>query len=201
MNYGFLANTGDDNRDTGIDHFRKGKQRGEGDEQMNGYRKLVTLALAVLILAAVFITAYAVEPPNIERNRLVTSVGYMYKLIIGNGDATTVSGWTLDTAQVDTSASYQIVPGVNLAVYAWLNASGDSLDNFFVDASTDGTNWAVLDTVGALAGTAVSQVTLADGAITDIMARYIRFRVDNDGADATSGTIVTAHLISSPATP
>jgi len=155
---------------------------------------------AVAVLAVLGLAIGAVAQTQIEGYQLrVNTTGYGFLPIVDATETGGVTTWSLDSAAVDTSYSYKIVPGCKAAVFASLDAAADSLDGIYVDISADGTNWAILDSVGTVLGTAVTHTVLADAAILEMMGRYLRFRADNDDG-AGAATVLTAYLVTSPTT-
>jgi hypothetical protein len=162
-------------------------------------KRIVIMALGVVLVAALSVSAQT----QIEGKQLrVNTTGYLYAPLVdaaATGNATT---WSLDSAGVDTSYSYKIIPGVFAAVQVVLDAAADSLDQIYIDGSQDGTSWLLIDSIGAVIGTTPKiryihgPANGTVGAATPVLCRYLRFRADNDDG-AGAATVLTGRLVTS----
>lgn len=100
----------------------------------------------------------------------------------------------LDTAQIDTSLYYPITPGERCQLIVNCDAAADTLDWCVVQVSVDGSTWVRIDS-SSVPGITPKVITI--NSANPLLWPMMRVIVDNDGADATSGTTVSCWLIRS----
>jgi len=175
---------------------------------MNGYKKLTAMVLGVLILGAFTLTAFAAEPANIKRSPLrVNGTGFMTKYLVKNGTVQGVNGWTgIDSAGVDTSEAYEIVPGCLVNVTLKTDAAADSIYGCRIYGSQDRSNWIIIDSLlnitsviksRNLIGTAAAAPLLTVG--QPVMFRWVRCILTAQIGTALADTVnVSGYITTSP---
>jgi hypothetical protein len=172
---------------------------------MKAWKLAVALAV-VLAMAGLAIGQRNIEGPDLR----VNSVGYTYKPLIGNDDASTATVWSLDSAVTDTSAAYKIIPGSFVAISLSVGATTDTLDQVYIYGSMTGSpaDWVLLDSIGAVDGEdgPIEEMRYVHGpangsvgAATPVLCRYVHLTAANhDGANAAAANVVTGYIVSSP---
>ena len=157
------------------------------------------LLLVVAVLGA--LSALAIAQSQIEdRGISPTSTPTMYWQINQTGGS---EQWTNDSAAVDTSAFYKVVPGLYYTVSAVCDNAADTITQLYVYRNTTAsvTGGQLIDSFGVIAGTTVSWRDIHGGSAGlkyPVMARYLYFIMTGDATPgAGAGTIADVKLISS----
>lgn len=160
-------------------------------------------AIACLFLLALAVVAYQ---PTVVGQMPAEDNGFAPARILQGywvvSDNNIGGPWVLDTAQIDTSLPYRVAPGLYYTVKASSGATADTLDQVYIYGNTTPTmvGARLLDSTGVVGGTTPVWRDIHGGAAGlkyPVMARYLFFRPDNDGADATSGALAVIELFSS----
>lgn len=175
---------------------------------MNASRKLFGLVIGVLLLTAFAINAFSVEPSNVNRAALrVNATGYMTKPLVKSGTLQGVTNWTgIDSAGVDTSEVYSIVPGCLVNITLKTDAAADSILGCRIYGSQDRSNWIIIDSLlnitsviksRNLIGTAAAAPLLTVG--NPVMFRYIRCILTAQVGTALADTVnVSGYVVTGP---
>jgi len=176
---------------------------------MNGYKKFTTLVLGILILGVFTISAFAIEPANLKRSPLrVNGTGFMTKDLVRSGTVQGVKVWTgIDSAGVDTSEAYEIVPGCLVNITLKTDAAADSILGCRIYGSQDKSNWIIIDSLlnitsviksRNLIGTAAAAPLLTAG--NPVMFRWVRCILTAQVGTALADTVNVSGIITTSPT-